>query len=269
MGCFNTQGFLSKLDITGNDEVFVLICAPYTKPIDWVELTEEKYAEHTYNGPCNRPISFPIFGEYDDYGSICNIKRDQTVERLEELLDDSIENIISIIKKATVFPDAMTVEEIEKYEYQYKEKLGIYISEEQMRNDYDKIVGIRKKVTGGKNDFMPFEQYKKTLGISSNCELTWTMDHKFVYDTLSTIYNNVSSVTAYDEAISNDVFNTVWPIEKINEYPLVALSYKTFMTFLQNHHLYIESSFPTSQDYDWESMYTYISKIKDFIEKQI
>jgi hypothetical protein len=267
MGCFNTQGFLSKLDIEYGDKVFLLICAPYSEPIKWDELDradEDVYAEHSYNGTCNRPISYPIFGEYDDYGGICNIERDQTVERLEEVLGDRIENIIEIIKMATVLPRAMSKEEIDKYNL-YKYALKILDTEEDLKKEYEIAAG---RCRDG-HKFMSFDKFKEMTINATHCELTWTMDHRFVYDTLSIIYNGIKFPSTPYEICNNDVFATIWSMEKINEYPLAATSFASFVRFIKIQHLSIDFSYPSGQEYDWKRMKTYIDALSNFITNKI
>lgn len=265
MGCFNTQGFLSKLDIEYGDKVFLLICSPYSKPIKWDELdSTDEYAEHSYDGPCDRPISYPIFGEYDDYGSICNIERDQTVERLEEVFGDTIENIIEIIKMATVLPRTMSKEEIDKYN-SYKDSLKIVDTDEDLRKKYE----IATKLCSDSNKFMSFDKFKEMMINATTCELTWTMDHRFVYDTLSVIYDGIEFPSTPHEICNNDVFARIWPMEKINEYPLVATSFMCFTDFIKKQHLSVDFSYPSGGGYDWKRMKTYIDSLSNFITDKI
>lgn len=263
MGCFNTQGFLSKLDIEYKDKVFLLICAPYSEPIKWNELNRAD-EEHSYNGNCNRPISYPIFGEYDDYGGICNIERDQTVKRLEDVLGDTIENIIEIIEIATVHPRQMSKEEIDKYN-SYKYALKILDTEDELKKEYEIAAGHCRD----EHKFMSFDKFKEMMINTTHCELTWTMDHIFVYDTLSVIYDGIKFPSTPYEICNNDVFATIWQMEKINEYPLAAISFASFVRFIEKQHLFIDLSYPSGQEYDWKRMKLYIDSLSDFITNKI
>ena len=60
MGCFNTKGFFSGLDIVGREKVFVLVCVQYHPPLN---LTINEEHEFDHNSGYMYPITFPIFGE--------------------------------------------------------------------------------------------------------------------------------------------------------------------------------------------------------------
>ena len=97
MGCFNTKGFLSGVDIEYKDKAFVLICTQYSPQIEWKEL-EDDYDSHDYNGGGTiYPISFPVFGEYNDYGQLGNRVHDFNTEMIESKIEDTIENFLEIL----------------------------------------------------------------------------------------------------------------------------------------------------------------------------
>jgi hypothetical protein len=266
MGCFNTQGFLSKLDIEWKDKIFMLICAPNcSEPINWKELDLEKngkYAEHEYSGECNNPISFPIFGEYDDYGSIENIQHDFNTDKLESIFDDKIETVIDVLYNATVFPHCMPKTDIDKYKH-YKEKLGINLSDEHIQEQYDRIVERRKQRFGHTDKFISFDKFKELEIKSTNRELTWTIDHRFVYDTISSLYPIDKPRLGCE---LNDFFRKIWGTEIESQHTTEKRKYQNFESFLRIQRLYIDASFCTSQEYDWDRMLTYINSIKEFIE---
>lgn len=85
MGCFNIKGFLSDLTISNNDDIVMFLC------VKNVDVTVAfAYA------PCEEvsPIALPIYGKYNDYGGITNIKKDANVKWLEEhvgKIDDIVE----------------------------------------------------------------------------------------------------------------------------------------------------------------------------------
>lgn len=91
MGCFNLQGFYSNLPITYGTKTVALICAKYNGPTDY--LTEPLYATDYME-----PICLPIFGEYNDYGTIEDIVPSETTKLIEKLsgmaIDKFIENIV-------------------------------------------------------------------------------------------------------------------------------------------------------------------------------
>ena len=92
MGCFNLQGFYSNLPITDGDKTVAFICAKYNGPTDY--LTQPLYATDYME-----PICLPIFGEYNDYGTIENIVPSETTKLIEKLsgmaIDEFIKNVAS------------------------------------------------------------------------------------------------------------------------------------------------------------------------------
>lgn len=89
MGSFNSTGFISKIPITYGDKV-VCIIATVNKNIG-----RELY----YPDSMLSPWSFPIYGEYDDYGSIENVRRDFHVELLEKIFGTDIEKVCRGIER--------------------------------------------------------------------------------------------------------------------------------------------------------------------------
>lgn len=93
------------------------------------------------------PIALPIYGKYDDYGRIENIIKDKNVEVIEAFFDDSIENIINLID--------------------------------------DKISGREYYIKKNKDTYT---KYNTKLDLNkSYYDLRYVIDHKFVYDTISTM----------------------------------------------------------------------------------
>lgn len=89
MGSFNSTGFISKIPITYGDKV-VCIIATVNKNIG-----RELY----YPDSMLSPWTFPIYGEYDDYGSIENVRRDFHVELLEKIFGTDIEKVCRGIER--------------------------------------------------------------------------------------------------------------------------------------------------------------------------
>lgn len=259
MGCFNTQGFISKLDIEDRDEIFLLICAPFSKPIEWIELNEG-HDHHVYSGKCNQPISLPIFGRYDAYGSIENIKHDFNTDKLEKLFGDKIETVVDILYRATVFPSYMEKEEIDKYNH-YKDRLGIYLTDEKIMEDFTRqnLKRIRNNP-----DYKPisFDEYKDVVVKGSNQELTWTIGHKFVYDTMSSLCDVPDNDTYFSRFIDKTFGQEK---EEVQE---DILKFQRFEKCLRRLNLSINSSSCTSQEFDWEKSLLFINSIKDFIIKK-
>lgn len=89
MASFNSSGFISKIPITYGDKV-VCIIATVNKNIG-----RELY----YPDSMLSPWTFPIYGEYNDYGSINNVRRDFHVELLEKIFGTDIEKVCKGIER--------------------------------------------------------------------------------------------------------------------------------------------------------------------------
>lgn len=112
MGCFNVACSASKLSINSGDPVvFVPLLH---KSFDYVSrfgiLRSMQSREHTggyfrslgcyadrmliYSNAIYNPLSFPIKGEYNDYGSIENVERNANVEAIEKFFKMKIEDLV-------------------------------------------------------------------------------------------------------------------------------------------------------------------------------
>lgn len=143
MGCFNITGFHTKLPITYGNEVFGII---------GIHKNRSKRNEFS-PGRIFTPIALPIFGTYDDYGSIDDIKRDSNTELIEKITGVTIEEFIHIIDNYTV---------------------KRYGCEEPYNKIKEKLIKYLKK------DFFEYGDYK-TFDEEKDC-ITFIMDHKFFYD---------------------------------------------------------------------------------------
>lgn len=90
MGCFNLQGFYSNLPITDGEETVALLCV------------KSKHADREapiYATDYMEVMCLPIFGKYNDYGTIENIQPSETTRLIEEKsgmsIDKFIENLAS------------------------------------------------------------------------------------------------------------------------------------------------------------------------------
>ena len=92
MGCFNKVGFYSNLPIKCGDDIVYFICATFGKLTD-----------NTYCNDMIEPICLPIFGKYNDYGSIDTIIRDKNVCSIENEFNKSINGIIMAIEECQYF----------------------------------------------------------------------------------------------------------------------------------------------------------------------
>lgn len=260
MGCFCTKGFFSGIDIDYKDKAFVLVCTQYGSPIDWVEL-KTKFGEHDYEGTVGTmyPISFPIFGDYNSYGELENIVHDFNTDKIESIIEDSVENFLDILNDATVFPHCMNREQINKYN-KYKEKFGLVLSKENLEKDYykyklERVMSLEDWIDGHMN--------------STNQELIWTMDHSFVYNTLGGLYKNCNKKEILDPALSTiwTNFKLVWG-DEIYKHPDEINKFLSFIEYLNINRFRISPSYCTSQDIYWDKIQKYINALKNFVDKK-
>ena len=259
MGCFNTKGFLSGVDIEYKDKAFVLICTQYSPQIEWKEL-EDDYDSHDYNGGGTMyPISFPVFGEYNDYGQLGNIVHDFNIEKIESKIEDSIENFLDILYEATVSPNYLEKEQIDKYNG-YKEKLGLSISTEKLTEDFHKY---KLKSSMSLQEWIDFHVN------SMNQELIWTMDHSWVYSTLGSLYENEDKKKILNPR------STIWTNlkliwgEEIYKHQNEIKEFLSLIQYISANNFYISQSYCTGQEVDWESTRKYTSALDKFIDKKI
>ena len=86
MGCFCLNGYISRLPIMEGDSCFGILGI-----FDKKFLTFENYGETL--SPII-PIALPIFGEYDGYGSLENIKYDKNIEIIEKFFNKPIKELL-------------------------------------------------------------------------------------------------------------------------------------------------------------------------------
>ena len=114
MGCFNLQGFYSNLPITCGAKTVALLC---------VKSKKSDYEAPIYATDYMEVIALPIFGEYNDYGTIENIVPSETTRLIEEKsgmkIEDFIENLASECNGKTY--DELLDATQEKNAYHYTE----------------------------------------------------------------------------------------------------------------------------------------------------
>lgn len=259
MGCFNTKGFLSRIDIGYRDKAFILVCTQYSPLIVWKEL-EEDYEGHEYeNEGTMYPVSFPIFGEYDDYGQLKNIVHDFNTDKIESRIGDSIENFLDTLYEVTVSPSYLEKEQIDKY-LGYKEKLGLIISKERLTEEYYKYNIDRR---------MSLQDYIDFSVNSMNKELIWTMDHTWVYNTLGDIYEvkNKNEILKPNSTVWTDL-KLIWG-DEIYKHPEEIRKFLSFIRYISINRFTISQSFCTGQDVDWDGIKKYTDTLSKFIDKKI
>ncbi len=142
MGCFNITGFHTQLPICYGDKVFGII-GVYKK--------QDKRKEFS-TGRIFTPIALPIFGEYDDYGTIENIEKDDNTKLIETITNVSIEEFIKIIDNYHVHR---------------------YSCEEPYQNILNKLKPYIKKDNIIYKEYSSFNEKEDYI--------TFIMDHQFFY----------------------------------------------------------------------------------------
>lgn len=149
MGCFNHKCNFSQLPVAAGDRIVVIVgIRPIGPAKDVIEL--DNFAP----GNSFTPISVPIRGEYNDYGSIENVDRTPGVEVLENFFGLSVETIVDCAERVSCG------------------------CKDQVKEDYKKIHNILNK-----DSFYSF-YYKK-----NELEFTYIMEHEAIFDSLIAIDN--------------------------------------------------------------------------------
>lgn len=186
MGCFNTMGFHTHLPIVAGDDIVLLlgVYPEYEKRNvrrDFVEFAP---------GNDFTPIALPIFGKYDDYGSINEIERDSNIESIEKYFGLNIEKIIDLVD------DNMH---------------GRHMGD----NDNELYDQMCEKVY----NLQPTTWIKSEF--SHKYEIVFIMDHRFMYDTIQNLGGS-----GYDFEKSYDAIMDLYPpweepierdFDKVNE----------------------------------------------------
>ena len=102
MGCFNVAGSLSHLSIGYDDKAIFIPLSKHRYLKEGRNLEVEPASMIVSNeGACvyYMPRFLPIIGEYNDYGSLKNIKRDANVEYIEKYFGITIEQFMEQVTR--------------------------------------------------------------------------------------------------------------------------------------------------------------------------
>ena len=222
MGCFNKIGFYSHLPITYDNDIVYFICI------------SKKYKNHetTPIAPFGilEPICLPIFGKYDDYGSICDIVRDNNVEYIEKCFNLTIEEIIEAIDTC----GCNTINDLEQ-----NERLNGKI--------------FKEKTEKYKSILSKFKNHFKSIyyDFDDDFSLTFTMELLDVYNFACSEYRNEKSIEILNSILE---FSKKYKIENIN----IFNSYSTSG--------YDDSLLDAINEYDSDKVKELSEKIKKFSE---
>lgn len=186
MGCFNTMGFHTHLPIVAGDDI-VLFLGVYP---EYENRTVRKDFVTFAPGTDFTPISLPIFGKYNDYGSIEDIEKNCNIDSIEKFFGLNIEKIIDLVD------DNMN---------------GRYATDD----DVELYNQMCKKIY----DLQPTTWLKSEF--SYKYEIVYTIDHRFMYDTIKKLgeskYNFEKSYDAIMELCPPWELPKGYDWEKINE----------------------------------------------------
>lgn len=95
MGCYNSTGFVSGLNIRYNDPIVAIPC---------IIENDGKYSSNNYYTTSQlRPISLPLFGKYDDYGSIEDIEDTPSAKAWKMSVCDYIMACMRIFERSSAY----------------------------------------------------------------------------------------------------------------------------------------------------------------------
>ena len=185
MGCFNVMGFHTHLPVTYNDNI-VLLLGVYP---EYENRNVRRDFVDFAPGNDFTPIALPIFGKYNDYGSIEDIERDANVESIEKYFGLEIEKIIDLVD------DGM---------------IGRYMND----NDTETYKQMCEKIY----NLQPTNWLKSEF--SHKYQIVFIIDHRFMYDTIKNL-----GASGYNFERSYDAIMDLCPpweepvrdIDKINE----------------------------------------------------
>lgn len=153
MGSFNHKCNFSQLPARYGDRIVVLVGVRMTSNV----LDADGFAP----GNSFTPISVPIRGEYNDYGSIENVDHTPGIETLEQYFGMSIDKIVDCAERITCG------------------------CEHQIKDDYKKINEVLQK------------NFSYAYHKEDKLELSYIMEHEAIFDNLIAMHNNAIKDTYY------------------------------------------------------------------------
>ena len=117
MGCYNTTGFVSGLNVRCGDPIVAIPC---------LIVNGGKYNPTNYYTTSQlKPISLPLFGKYDGYGSIEYIEDTPSARAWKMSVCDDIEGCMNIFERSnedcTALSKILLYEKEYLYEHNYEE----------------------------------------------------------------------------------------------------------------------------------------------------
>ena len=166
MGCYNTTGFVSGLNVRCSDPIVAIPC---------IIVNGGKYSPNCYYTASQlRPISLPLFGKYDDYGSIEDIEDTPSARAWKMSVCDDIEGCMNIFERSNdSYTDLPSILKHERYNMNenfdgIKDGLTDILDTDnnicliiEHRRVYEKL--IENKTNGTKNFFDDVASFQKLL----------------------------------------------------------------------------------------------------------
>lgn len=181
MGCYNSACSLSHLDVKSGDKCYFLILKPH-KYQERTEGSTHCYADDRYKLFC-----FPIVGEYDDYGGLEEIEKDEHILFLEKKLKIPIESLVSIATETRGVYDS------------YSEKFKLFIENEKILNYSEILLDVMKKL-----NFESVEENKYL--VNSDLELNDTYTIEIVSKDKFNIFKNGVCLSSHFYNYPSDFF---------------------------------------------------------------
>jgi hypothetical protein len=185
MGCFNVMGFHTHLPVTCEDDI-VLLLGVYP---EYENRNVRRDFVDFAPGNDFTPIALPIFGKYNDYGSIEDIERDANVESIEKYFGLDIEKIIDLVDD---------------------DMIGRHMNDEDTE--------VYKQMCEKIYNLQPTDWVKSDF--SHKYQIVFIIDHRFIYDTIKNL-----GASKYNFERSYDAIMDLYPpweepvrdIDKIDE----------------------------------------------------
>lgn len=202
MGCFNHKCNFSQLPVAAGDRIVVIVgIRPIGPAKDIIEV--DNFAP----GNSFTPISVPIRGKYNDYGSIENVDRTPGVEVLENFFGLNVETIVDCAERVSCG------------------------CKDQVKENYKKIRNILDK-----DSFYSF-YYKK-----NELEFTYIMEHEDIFDDMIN-RSNLAYKNRYFWRIPHEFLNDIGYTENNlgknnNNYDIIEWTHPTLPKLKEECYIY-------------------------------
>lgn len=161
MGCFNLMGSISHLPVCAGDDAFCMIGVFRVGK----DIESDTYAPgHSFS-----PLFLPVFGEYNDYGCLENVGKDENTKFICDFFGE--ENIETVLEKIDDIQDGRG-ESDGVYEKKIEDVLSSFV------NRRKRILTLLKEVNADVSDIEKADD-------GEHFELGYIIDHKYVYDLMS------------------------------------------------------------------------------------